>query len=49
MYLDANNLYGWAVNQYLPFGRFKQLHQNEINKFDVNCQTIAAILQMNIA
>ena len=49
VYLDANNLYGWAVNQYLPFGGFKQLHQNEIHKFDVNCQTIATILQMNIA
>ena len=22
-YLDANNLYGWAVNQYLPYSRFK--------------------------
>ena len=19
MYLDANNLYGWAMNQYLPY------------------------------
>ena len=23
MYLDANNLYGWAVSQYLPTGGFK--------------------------
>ena len=21
-YLDGNNLYGWAVSQYLPYGRF---------------------------
>ena len=23
MYLDANNLYGWALSQYLPTGNFK--------------------------
>ena len=25
MYLDANNLYGWAMYQYLPYGGFKWL------------------------
>ena len=24
-YLDANNLYGWAMIQYLPYGKFKWL------------------------
>ena len=24
------------MNQYLPYGRFKWLNQNEIHKFDVN-------------
>ena len=36
MYLDANNLYGWAMSQYLLYGRFKSLNQKEIDKFDVN-------------
>ena len=36
MYLDANNFYGWAISQYLPYGGFKWLNQKEIDKFDVN-------------
>ena len=35
-YLDANNLYGWAMSQYLPYGKFKWLNQKEIDQFDVN-------------
>ena len=35
MYLDANNLYGWAVSQYLPTGGFIWLTENEINKTDL--------------
>ena len=26
-YLDENNLYGWAVSQYLPYSKFKWLNQ----------------------
>ena len=35
-YLDANDLYGWAIGQYLPDGELKCLNQKEIDKFDVN-------------
>ena len=35
MYLDANNLYGWAMSQYLPYGLFKWLSNEELNKIDL--------------
>ena len=35
MYSDANNLHGWAMMQYLPYGGFKWLTKNEINKLDL--------------
>ena len=34
MYLDANNLYGWAMNRYLPYGKFRWLRN--IDNFNVN-------------
>ena len=36
MYLDANNLYGWAMTQYLPYDGFKWLTKKEIDEFDLN-------------
>ena len=27
IYLDPNNLYGWAISQYLPYRKFKWLNQ----------------------
>ena len=35
MYLDANNLYGWAMSQYLPTGNFKWMTDKEISKMDL--------------
>ena len=32
-YLDMNNLYGWTMNEYLPYGRFEWLEN--IDKFDL--------------
>ena len=35
MHLDANNLYGYAMSQYLPFGGFKWMSQKQIDKIDL--------------
>ena len=35
MYLDANNLYGWAMSQYLPTGDFKWMAEKQINKINL--------------
>ena len=35
VYLDANNLYGWAMSQYLPTGEFRWLAKEEAAGLDV--------------
>ena len=35
MYLDANNLCGWAMSQYLPTGNFKWMSDKEISKINL--------------
>ena len=35
-YLDMNNLYGWAMSGYLPYGGFKWL--KNVDNFDVNSE-----------
>ena len=33
-YVDANNLYGWAMSEKLPAGNFKWTEKDELLKFD---------------
>ena len=33
-YLDKNNLYGWTMSEYLPYGKFEWLKNTD--RFDVN-------------
>ena len=33
-YLDANNLYGWAMSQKLPVDGFEQLEEDDLSKFN---------------
>lgn len=35
MYLDANNLYGWAMSQYLPTGGFRCMTEKAINNINL--------------
>ena len=35
-YLDGNNLYGWAMIQFLSYGGFKWLNKKEINDYCLN-------------
>ena len=39
MYLDANNLYGWAVSQYLPTDGFNWMSEKEIKKLNLSKYT----------
>ena len=39
MYLDANNLYGWAMSRNLPTGKFKRFFEKEINELDLSKYT----------
>ena len=51
-YFDANNLYGWAICQYLPYSGFKWLNQKEIDRLDVNSieenSSIGYILEIDL-
>ena len=39
MYLDANNLYGWAMVQPIAFGGFRWMEEDEFSKIDWQAQT----------
>ena len=51
-YLDANNLYGWAMSQYLQYSGFKWLNQKEISDFCLNSigenSSIGYILEVDL-
>ena len=51
-YLDANNLYGWAMSQYLSYSGFKWLNQKEISDFCLNSisenSSIGYLLEINL-
>ena len=38
-YLDANNLYGWAMSQYLLIGKFRWMTDKQANKVDLSKYT----------
>ena len=52
MYWDANNLYGWAMNQPLPYCDFNFPTKKEISGFCLNCisenSTIGYILEVDL-
>ncbi|MFM7983260.1 MAG: hypothetical protein ACKPKO_28460, partial [Candidatus Fonsibacter sp.] len=36
MYWDANNLYGWAMSEYLPYGCLESEHETPLKKKILN-------------
>ena len=51
-YIDADNFYGWAMCQYLPYSGFKWLNQKEIDRFNLNLieenSSIGYILEIDL-
>ena len=49
-YLDANNLYGWAMSQPLPIGRFKwvDVNPNEISEL-ATCNDKGYLLEVDVS
>ena len=48
-YLDANNLYGWAMSQPLPVGGFKWLSEENIRFFEKNpCNIRGCTLEVDL-
>src|SRR5271163_2031702 len=48
-YLDANNLYGWAMKQYLPYGGFKWIKPEDFHLENVrDASEIGHILEVDL-
>ena len=52
-YLDANNLYGWAMSKKLPVGEFERINPEDcteeiIKKYDKNDNDYGAILEVDV-
>ena len=52
-YLDANNLYGWAMSKKLPVGEFEWINPEDytediIKKYDENDNDYGAILEVDV-
>ena len=50
VYLDANNLYGWAMSQPLPVGEFKWMSAADLQNWEnfVNREGIGCILEVDL-
>ena len=49
-YLDKNNLYGWAMSEYLPYGEFKWLKNvDELDVMSINEKSdVGSILEVDL-
>ena len=49
-YFDNNNLYGWAMSEYLPYGEFKWLKNvNELDVMSINEKSdVGYILEVDL-
>ena len=52
MYLDANNLYGWAMCKKLPLGKFEWIHPEDYTENHIKSYTdsdeYGAIIEVDI-
>ena len=48
MYLDSNNLYGWAMSQPLPTGRFKWLREDKWDDIFKNKEGIGYFIECDL-
>ena len=50
VYLDANNLYGWAMSKPLPVGKFEWMSEKELENWErfVNEEGIGCILEVDL-